>query len=335
MFISNIRLDYQMANISNNHSVDHFATFSYFGFFFTLYLLPIFIVNILLLMAIITEKTIPAIVRVILSNIVASSEVVIIGGGVLGLRRLILLIMQYKASDFVCRLSHIVITSGAAGRLLFMATYAVTVYVLARYASANLRESKFKLWPTLLAVVMIWVFATAPRMIQFSPAVLNITFVFNHICIPHSTGPATFINSFFFIIVYRVCCFVISIIVPILTVRYIKKNCISENKETLKRMNKFSIFLLVGNFLNMMGISLPILLAISIPVVEENRTLVLGIYILAFLLYSLSLLTTPINFLIFFKPVRQRFKTLICCICSNVSTKCTQRQLSVTDGNHC
>ena len=171
-------------------------------------------------------------------------------------------------------------------------------------------------------------------MVQFSPAVLNITFIFNHICIPHSAGPATFINSFFFIFVYGVCCFVISIIVPIITVQYIKKNCISENKDTLKRMNKFSVFLLVGNFFNMMGISLPIILAIFIPVVEENRTLMLGIYIVAFLSYSLSLLITPINFLIFFKPVRQRFKSLICCICLKVSAKCAQRQPSGTHGTH-
>ena len=145
-----------MDNISNNHSVDHFVTFSYFGFFFTLFLLPIFFVmNIFLLVAIISEKTIPTIVRVILSNIVASSEVVIFGGSVLGLRRLILSILHSTTSDFACRLSHVVITSGAAGRLLFMAMYAVTVYVLARYASANLRVSKFKFWPTLLAVVVI------------------------------------------------------------------------------------------------------------------------------------------------------------------------------------
>ena len=323
-----------MDNISNNHSVDHFVTFSYFGFSFTLFLLPIFVVNIFLLVAIISEKTIPTIVRVILSNIVASSEVVILGGSVLGIRRLILSILHSTTSDFACRLSHVVITSGAAGRLLFMAMYAVTVYVLARYAGSNLRVSKFKFWPTLLAVVVIWAFATTPRMVQFSPAVLNITFIFNHICIPHSVGPATFINSFFFIFVYGVCCFVISIIVPIITVRYMKKNCISENKDTLTRMNKFSVFLLVGNFFNMMGISLPILLAIFIPVVEENRTLVLGIYIVAFLSYSLSLLITPINFLIFFKPVRQRFKSLICCICLKVSAKCAQRQPSGTHGTH-
>ena len=88
---------------------------------------------------------------------------------------------------------------------------------------------------------------------------------------------------------YGVCCFIISIIVPIVTIRYIKKNCISENKEILERMTKFSsTFLLIGNFFNDD---------------YEDDILVWVFYIFVYGFSSLSLLMTPIIILIFLKPV--------------------------------
>ena len=157
--------------MTNNSSNDSFMSledptvdFSFFSLLtFLFFLIPVFTVNILLLVAIITEKTIPATVKLILGNIVASSQVVIIVLFTLLMYGLILpLVFNPSPSIFLCKLLYAIAGSGAAGRLLFMATYAVTVYVFTRYAGSNLRVSKLRLWPTLLAVVVIWVFATAP-----------------------------------------------------------------------------------------------------------------------------------------------------------------------------
>ena len=299
--------------------------------FTAFYLLPMFTVNILLLVGIISEKTLPVTVRLILGNIVASSEVIIVGLTISNTSDLILtLLMDASSHDFPCRLSSVLITSGAAGRLLFMATYAVTVYVLARYAGTKLRVPKLRLWHALLAVVVIWLFATVPNMALFSPAVFrNISS--DYVCDPQP--PIEY--SISFIIVYGVCCFVISIIVPIVTIRYIKKNCISENKDTLKRMTKFSIFQVLGNLFNIIGIS-PLLLIYTIftyylPHDELGVILVVVFYLVTNAFFSLSLLITPIIILIFFKPVRRRFKMLFCCTCSKVIAKYASRQLSGTD----
>ena len=150
-----------MPNNSSNDSFmpleDTSAGFSYLSLLVILFfLIPVFTVNILLLVAIITEKTIPATVKLILGNIVASSEVIIIALFTLLMYDLILpLVFNPSPSIFLCKLLFTIIGSGAAGRLLFMATYAITVYVFARYASANLRVSNLRLWPTLLAVVIL------------------------------------------------------------------------------------------------------------------------------------------------------------------------------------
>ena len=316
-----------MANNSSNDSVmtleDPYVNFSYYQIFFNLfYLLPIFTVNILLMVAIITEKTIPATVKLILVNIVASSQVVIIGCTILNMYGSILpQLVGATPHDFPCRLAYVLIDTGAAGRLLFMAMYAVTVYILARGASTNLRAIQLRFWPTVLAILVIWLLASIPNTVLLSPSFLQITFPNNYVCITHLTGAATIIHSSFFIIVYGSFSFVPSIVFPILTARIVKKCCISENKETLKGMATFSVFLLLGNSFNMIGITLPVFLAIFTPLGEVNFTLVVAFFGLGTVFLSLSLLVTPIIFLIFFKRVWEKFKRIICCICLKIADK--------------
>ena len=319
-----------MANNSSNDSFmtveEHYATFSYFSLLSTLLiLLPLFIVNILLLVAIITEKTISATVRLILGNIVASSQVVIIGFAIVNLNSVVLpLVFNPSPSDFTCRLAYVAIHSGASGRLLFMAAYAVTVYILARYAGTNLRVACLRFWPASLAIVAISMFATIPNVVLFFPVFVEITFLGGVVCASHGTGAVSIVYSFSYITVYGVCCFILSVVFPTLTVQYIRKNSISENKRKLiKGMTKFAVFLLLGNSFNSTGISLSILLGTFAPLGEDYQTLLLvtafnyieGICLL------LSLIPTPIILLIFFKPIRHRFKKVTCFICLKIPKK--------------
>ena len=246
-----------MVNNSSSESLnipeDH--TWQHFNLFFTVvYLLPIFTVNIQLLVGIIPEKTVPVTVRVVLGNIVTSSEIILFGLMIWSMYEWLLVqFVDVSPHDFPCRLASVLISSGSAGGFLYMATYAITVYVLARYAGTKLRVAKLRLWHALLAVVVIWLFATVPNMALFSPVFFSNITTSDYVCEPHP--PIEYAISF--IIVFGVCCFVIGIIVTIVTIRYIKKNSISENKDTLKRMTKFSIFLLIGNFFNVMGNIVP------------------------------------------------------------------------------
>ena len=298
-------------NLTDNHSFLPYPSIFVTVFF----LLPMFIINILILVAIIKAKTVPSTIKLILGNIVASSELIIIGLIMYSMYGVgISQFMDASPPDSPCRLLYVIIDTGAAGRLLYMATYAITVYVFARYAGKNLRVVKLRFWPKLLAVVLIWIFATLPNTVLLCPIFIKITFPFDQVCITHSAGPATFIHSSFFIIVYGLCCFVLSILFPLLTARYIRKNSISENKETFKRMVKFSVFLLTENFIHMFGFSIPLLLSNFIPV-ENNRSLVRAFIYLEGSLLGLSL-TTSFILLIFFKQIRQKmFKILTFWIC--------------------
>ena len=324
------KFENMMTNNSSNDSFmpikDPSVDISYFSLLnILLFLIPVFTVNVLILIAIITEKTIPATVKLILGNIVASSLVVIIALITLLMYDLILpLVFNPSPSIFLCKLLFTIIASGAAARLLFMATYAVTVYVFARYAGTNQRVSKLRLWPTLLAVVVIWVFATAPNMVLLSSAFFEFTFITNLVCVPHGMGATTVVYTVAYIIVYGVCCFILSIVFTILTVRYVKENTISENKQKLKRLTGFAVLLLIGNSFNIAGTTLPLILAISTPVGEENNTLVIALNILEQIFIGLSLLTTPIIFLIVFKAVRKSFKKITCFVCLKATAKNSQ-----------
>ena len=313
-----------MANNSSNDSFmlveEPSARFSYFSLLSTLFiLLPVFIVNILLLLAIITEKTTSATVRLILANIVASSQMVIIGLTILKVYNVVLhLVFNPSPSDFICRLSYITIVSGGAGRLVFMAVYAVTVYVLAQYAGTNLRIARLKFWRVFVAFVAIWLFITIPNIVFYShPIFLKVMFTAPGTCKPRSTGAVTKVVSLSYIFVFGVCSFVLSIIFPILTVQYLRKHSISENKQILQGLTKYAVFLLVVNSINLTGISLTLLLVTFTPIGEDSPTM---LAITAFLYIEgicivMSLIPTPIILLIFFKPIRQRFKKITCFTC--------------------
>ena len=312
-----------MANNSSNDSSipleDLSQSFSYYSLFtLVIFYLPIFIFNILLLVAIITEKTLPPTVRLVLGNIVASSEVAIIG--LFGLFFYYIVLPPLSSPlIFICRLVYFIITSGASARLLYMATYAVTVFVLARYAGTNLRVVKLRFWRALLAVVFIWTLAIIPNTVLFSSAFFEITLTTFSVCSNHSKGAISIAYAFGYIIVYGVCCFILSIIFPTLTVRYIKKNTISKDKQILKSMIKFSFFLLLGNSFNIVGTSFPLLVSAFTPVDEDYESL----FIFKVIFFILSLSTTPIILLIFFKAVRQRFKMITCFICLHVEKRST------------
>ena len=211
-----------MANNSSNDSSIPLEDLSqsllnYRWFALVFFHFPLFIFNILLLVAIITEKTLPPTVRLVLCNIVASSEVAIIG--LFGLFFYYIVLPPLSSPViFICRLFYFIVTCGTSARLLYMATYAVTVFVLARYAGTNLRVVKLRFWPALLAVVFIWILAILPNTVVLSLAFFELTLTSFLVCTNHSMGATSIAYSFGYIIVYGVCCFILSIVFPILTV---------------------------------------------------------------------------------------------------------------------
>ena len=121
--------------------------------------------------------------------------------------------------------------------------------------------------------------------------------------------------SFGYTGVYGLLGFAVSIFCATATVWFIRHNTISGDVTLVKAMLKFAIFLVLGNVINFIGQTTPLLFTAFAPAgmdwynEEKAFNYVQGIFIL------LSLLPTPVLILIHFRPVRERIKHILCVVC--------------------
>ena len=251
--------------------------------------------------------------RLVLVNIVTAGQVVIVGFMMFSIANVIISgcgCPELRLSDFACRLFTWVIASGGAARLMYMATFAISVYVLVRYGTR-----KMKIWVAVVAVVGVWIGALLPNAAVFSPDVVLINFHDNVTCAVHGTGYKTFIYAFGYMSVYGLLGFAVSVFSAIATVWFIRHNTISGDITLVKAMLKFALFLILGNVINFFGQTTPLLFAAFAPAGKDWYTLekafnyVEGVFIL------LSLVPTPVIILVYFRTIRQRMKRMLCCVC--------------------
>ena len=298
-------------------------SFSYYSLTVTVFFLtPLLLFNILLTVAIVIEKSIARTLRLVLVNIVTSVQVVIVGAIMFFISNVIISgcwCSELRPSDFACRWMYWVIASGGAARLMYMTTFAISVYVLVRFG-----ETKMKIWVATVAVVGVWVAALLPNTAIFSPDVVLINFHNNDSCAAHGTGYKTFIYAFSYTGVYGLLGFAVSVLCTIATISFIRHNTVGCDITLVKAMIKLSVFLILGNIINFIGQTTPLLFAAFAPAGKDWYTLekafnyVEGVFIL------LSLVPTPVLILIYFKPVRIRVKRILCGVCiktKNVSEK--------------
>ena len=304
-----------LANTSNTTvSPPGRPPFSFYSLIITLcFLTPLLIFNSLLLVVIAVEKSIIGTLRLLLANIVTAGQVVIVGLIMFFIANVTISgcwCPELRPSDFACRLMMWVIASGGAARLMYMTTFAISVYVLVRYGA-----KKMKIGFAIVAVVCVWVAVLLPNAAIFSPDVVLINFHDNDTCAAHGTGYKTFIYAFGYTGVYGLLGFAVSVFSPIATVWFIRHNTISGDVTLVKAMLKFAVFLVLGNIINFVGQTTPLLFAAFAPAGKDWYTLekafnyVEGVFIL------LSLVPTPVLILIYFKPVRKRIKRFLCGVC--------------------
>ena len=289
-------------------------SFSYFSLTVTVFFLtPLLLFNILLTVAIAVEKNVAGTLRLVLINIITAGQVIIVGAIMVSLANVAISgcwCPEIRPSDFGCRFLLWIILSGGAARLMYMTTFAISVYVLVRYSA-----KKMKIWVAIAVVMGVWVGVALPNTAVFSPDVVLINLHDNKSCAVHGTGYKTFIFTFGYTSIYGLLGFTVTVLCAIATVWFIRHNTISGNVTLVKAMLKFAAFLILGNVINFLGQVTPLLFATFAPAGKDWYTLekafnyVEGIFIL------LSLVPTPVLILIYFKPVRQRVQRILCSVC--------------------
>ena len=172
-----------------------------------------------------------------------------------------------------------------------------------------------KIWVAIVAVIGVWVAVLFSNATVFSPDIIQITFHENNSCGIHGTGDKTFIYAFGYSTVYGLLGFAVSVFCVIATVWFIRHNTISGDITLVKAMMKFALFLVLGNVINFVGQVIPLLIAAFTPAGEEWYFLEKALGYVAAILILLSLVPTPVLIFIYFRPVRQRIKRILCGVC--------------------
>ena len=261
------------------------------------------IVNVILLLSIICEKNLPSTIRFILSNIVAANEMLIVALLLVSLSELVEL--YYPPFGDGWRVFYIMMCSAAAARLLFMATYAVLVYLIARYTGA---PGQIRLLPLAIAMVVIWIFATIPNFIHYLSLAEDVSVEVGALCSAHNRVAFDLDYLLISLGFYGIIGFSISIPALIFTICYLKAN----NKQIRKGLVKFTVFLLIGNVSHFLGITIPLLFSLFDD--EECYGFLIGMDVAGLIIILGSLLITPIIILALFNTIRARFKRITCCV---------------------
>ena len=306
-----ITADKFTVNITRNNTSSEVHQFSYYSFFITaLFLIPATVVNLFLLGSVIREKAIPAAIRLILVNIVLALQLSIVGLLEIFLANVVYDVLYFagtfiEVSTLGCRFMLFTLSVGGSSRLLFMATLAVTVYIIVKKGRKYLA-----LWKTALISTGVWIFSTAISWIIFSSDVVRVTIIGASTCSYQGTGIVAKVGSISYLVIYGISSFILTIMFSAMTHVYLRNNTLTEDRKGLRRLALFTLCLLVGNVLNSLGQSLPLIIGAFSnsstsheQFAEQARiqTLVEGI------IFLISIVPTPILILIYFRNISLRF----------------------------
>ena len=264
-------------------------------------------------MAITVEKSIVGTLRLVLANIVTAEQVVTVGLIMANVSNVIITgcrFTEIRPSEFACGLIFWVVASGGAARLMYMTTFAISVYVLIRYSAR-----KMKIWFAIVAVIGVWLAVLLPNASMFSSDIIDVTFTYNDTCAAHGTGYTTFIYAFGYTTVYGLLGFAVSVFCVTAIVWFIQHDTISGDVTLVKAMLEFAVFLVLGNVINFAGQAIPLLFAAFAPAAKGSHNLEKAFNYVEGLLILISLVPTPVLILIYFRPVRKRIKRILCGVC--------------------
>ena len=282
--------------------------------------IPIVTLTVTVLVAVIGAKAVPGTIRFVLVNILAASLITIAGTAMVFLNRAVLSSTNYLCpSDTACRVYYWVIETGGTARMIFMATYAIVVFVIIRCSKTAVR-------PSILtsSVVAIWIFVILFHTQLFSPQLVVTNFLANSGCVPHSTVLG-FVYTVPFAIIFILVPVTLAISLPCVVMcrKYSYSKIEGKTPQVLsKAMVKFTLFLLIGNTLGAIGQGTPVIFAViktengntETNNLDEAINYVNGVFLTA------SFIPTPILIFVYFKPVWKQLTKLPAwlfkCMCS-------------------
>lgn len=286
---------------------------AYYLFFLLFIIIPVIVLNALILLALLVDRSTVGTVRLVLCNIPAACLMVGITAFVYDIAGVALAFTDIGSPERIiqfCRASLFFIGTGGAARFLFLAAFSVTVYYIVKFHMVNKEEANRRAFIGFaVAVVVLWVMA----ILGGTPVMFD-TIVSNS-CRYTAFGGS--INVALFVFIFGIGGFATSITFLLLTVFYIRKHSISGADAPFKKaLVKLGFFLLIGNVINFIGQIVPPIIGAAVNEGGDTSSVSLIAIYFALILIDLSLIPTPILLIIYFKPVRMHLKKWLCCCCN-------------------
>ena len=283
----------------------------------------VMVYNLLVIAVLIVNSDIVHSIRWILGNVLAASAIGALGSALLHILRMLdALTTGYSNYGVaVCKVSLCLIGVGNSGRVLLATFYAITVFVVVRWWNKPVlapRNTKY----FIIATVVVWLFVT-PVVV---PSLVTKVSVF---CSMPTNEEHRYTEIYYFIPYFTLSTLpiILTLLLLIITVCFIRRRTIGENSAGRKALLRFGFFLVIGQGINAIGqIVCP---AVFLVLSTHRYRSLAAITITAIL--DLSLIPTPILICLFFKPVQLILRNWFCCCCARCSVEATASTQGTTE----
>ena len=275
----------------------------------------IFVFLITVLCLVVAAKAVRGTIRFVLVNSLIASMTICFGIALLCLGSLLLINRQVSHNDSVelaLKFLLAVVVIGGNGRSAFLLVFAVVVVIIIKGSNSAV---KFKY--LVISTLIVWIACVAVGMLVIVPGVVSIvSFNCSILDVQYRAGPQSWIPAVLYYSFFVALPFTLAVAMPVYALCYIRNNAVSENATSLKPMLKFALFLLIGNLLCIMGLSVAVAISPITQLPDIDVEVVRFLVRMCTVLHALSLVPTPVLILVYFKPVRVQMRKCLLMICN-------------------
>ena len=262
------------------------------------------VLNVTIITALCAAHSVAKLIRIFLMNLLVAGVLLGLMIIALGLSGLILNFTSLPPPDLgFCRFLLWGYGVGSISRLYCLAGFSIVVLLIVRY-----NKKEMKTLHIVLFIALIWCVSILLNTHLLVPPMYPVQYYDGVACFPRPADAGIsrevrYVITAIWVIFGGLTPLTISIVVPIVVLCYVRHNTMAGSSYR-KGMAKFTLFLVAGNLINLVGQAV---VALIVYVSEPP-----GVY-LSYSAGLISLIPTPIMILIFLKPVRTEVPRVICC----------------------
>ena len=290
---------------------------------------PVFAVNTVILVALVLDPFIVNVIRMVLGSILVSCLLFALGLAMYHIAGIILYLSPVNNPPTApCTITIFLIAFGGGARLVFMASFAVIVYINVKYGARETPKKHFVV-ASFITVIVLWLLAFLGNSPLLSQEIVSTWYAGYLSCgiSPRTTSAYIYIGLYF--VCFGLVTVSVTVSILVITVCYIKR--LTVKYSNLEKITvKFGFFLLLGNGINLLGQIAPPLISASVtpqrarPWPDGPPSHAAVTYI-SYTLVNIALIPTPILILIFFNPIRKRLWQWLCyCVPKSRKAKYTR-----------